>query len=69
MRSCSWGGGEELLIGRGIGAAPTVGALLPEVVEGGVADGRSWERRRWRRREVMVAAHWGRRRRGTDPGV
>ena len=68
MRSCSWGGGEELLMGRGRGAAPTEGTLLPEVVEGGWGDGRScWEMRRWRRREMMVAEHWGRRRRSTAP--
>ena len=57
-------------MGRGRGAAPTVGTLLPEVVEGGGGDGRScWEMRRWRRGEMVVVEHWGRRRRGTAPGV
>ena len=57
MGSCSWGGGEELLMGRGRGAAPTVGTLLPEVIAGG--DGRScWRRRRWGRRGRRVVEHW-----------
>ena len=57
-------------MGRGRGAAPADGTLLPVVVKGGGGDGRScWEMRRWRRGEMMVAGHWGRRRRGTAPEV